>query len=104
LLQYFSDAELAPEAAELEGQAAAREGGGLQYSDRGVAISAEEPGPNHNFPSSFHKEIMQNGQKTVGDDGYTQYNRRGSMNGREGTYEIGVKDEQIVHRFLRPAP
>jgi hypothetical protein len=58
--------------------------------------------PNHNFPSSFDKEIIQTGQKTFGSDGYTQYNLRGSVNGQEGTYEIGVKGGQIEHRFFRP--
>jgi RHS repeat-associated protein len=83
------------------GEGAAEE---LPYSERVGARSAEDPGPNHNFPSSFDKEIMQNGQKTVGSDGYTQYNLRGSVNGREGTYEIGVKNGQIEHRFFRPDP
>jgi RHS repeat-associated protein len=92
------------EAAEGEGEAAGEVGEGLQYSDRVAARSAQDPGPNHNFPSSFDNEIIQNGQKTVGSNGYTQYNLRGSINGKEGTYEIGVQNGQIVHRFFRPNP
>jgi hypothetical protein len=87
--------------AELEAEAgkAAEE---LKYSDRVQARSAEDPGPNHNFPSSFDKEIIQNGKKTVGSDGYTQYNLRRSIKGKGGAYEIGTQNGQIVHRFFRP--
>ncbi|MFZ1971656.1 MAG: RHS repeat-associated core domain-containing protein [Candidatus Acidiferrales bacterium] len=88
--------EAAAEAAETEATE------GLEYSERVAARSAEEAGPNHNFPSSFDKEIIQNGEETVGSNGYTQYNLRGSVNGKEGTYEIGKQDGQIVHRFFRP--
>lgn len=92
------------EAAEGEGEAIGEAGEALQYSDRVAARSAQDTGPNHNFPSSFDSEIIQSGQKTVGNSGYTQYNLRGSINGKEGTYEIGVQNGQIVHRFFRPNP
>ncbi len=90
--------EAGAEAAETEASE------GLQYSERVAARSAEDAGPYHNFPSSFDKEIIQNGEKTVGSNGYTQYNLRGSINGQEGTYEIGVQNGQIVHRFFSPNP
>jgi hypothetical protein len=76
--------------------------GELKYSDRVEARSAEEPGPNHNFPRSFDREIMQNGQRTVGRNGYEQFNLRGSINGREGTYELGTQNGEVTHRFFRP--
>jgi hypothetical protein len=79
------------------------------YSARELARRAEEPGPNHNFPGSFDDEIFK-GNKRVISPTYTQYELRGTLNGRSGTYEIGVRpsssgrNEVIVHRFFRPDP
>jgi len=83
--------------------------------------AAEEPGPYHNFPTSFDEHILQ-GTRTVVSDKYVLYTERGSIGhpgrydldppraGRtiDGTYEIGVRPsdsgrtEVIVHRFFRP--
>jgi RHS repeat-associated protein len=91
------------------------------YSARVLMRSAEEPGPYHNFPTSFDDHIFQ-GTRTVVSDKYVLYAERGSMGhpGRydldpprpartlDGTYEIGVRPsdsgrtEVIVHRFFRP--
>ena len=77
------------------------------YSARELIRRAEEPGPNHNFPESFNEEIF-NGTRTVKSPNYTEYTQRGAMNGKEGTYEIGVRPsvsgrtEVITHRFFRP--
>ena len=65
------------------------------------------PNPNHNFPESFNGGIFK-GTKTKISDSYTQYTKRGTLNGRSGTFEIGVRpsnsgrSEIIVHRFFRP--
>jgi hypothetical protein len=65
------------------------------------------PNPNHNFPESFNKDIF-GGTKTKISDNYTLYSKKGNLNGRPGTYEIGVKPsvsgkiETITHRFFKP--
>jgi RHS repeat-associated protein len=91
------------------------------YSARVLIRAAEEPGPYHNFPTSFDEHILQ-GTRTVVSDKYVLYTERGSIGhpgrydldppraGRtiDGTYEIGVRPsdsgrtEVIVHRFFRP--
>lgn len=87
------------------------------YSTRELFRRAEEPGPYHNFPGSFDEQIFQ-GTRTVtpnywrvpkaglSNDGVL-YTQRGSINGRPGTFEIGVRPsvsgavEIIFHRFFR---
>jgi len=65
------------------------------------------PNPNHNFPESFNSDIFK-GTKTKVSDNYTLYTKPGNINGRSGTFEIGVKPsasgktEVITHRFFRP--
>jgi RHS repeat-associated protein len=91
------------------------------YSARVLLRSAEEPGPYHNFPSSFDDQIFQ-GTRTAVSDNYVLYTERGTLGrpGRydldpprpaqtmHGTYEIGVRPsasgqtEVITHRFFRP--
>jgi hypothetical protein len=50
------------------------------------------------------------GNRQVISDNYILYSQRGSINGVEGTFEIGVRpsasgrNEVIVHRFFRPDP
>ncbi len=83
------------------------------YSSRELQRRAENPrangspNPNHNFPESFNDEIFK-GTRTVVSDDYVLYTKRGVLNGKEGTYEIGVRpsasgrNEVITHRFFRP--
>jgi hypothetical protein len=77
------------------------------YSARELIRRAEEPGPYHNFPESFNAVIF-GGNRQVISENYILYTKRGSINGVEGTYEIGVRPsasgriEVIVHRFFRP--
>jgi len=69
--------------------------------------SNNSPNPNHNFPESFNKEIFK-GNKTIVNDNYNLYTKPGVLNGRSGTFEIGVRPsaskntEVITHRFFRP--
>lgn len=62
----------------------------------------------HNFPMSFDEIIFRQGQRIVKRPDYVEYLLRGTINGRSGTYEIGVRplpsgrNEVIVHRFFRP--
>jgi len=80
----------------------------------------EESGPMHNFPESFNAEIFQ-ASRTVTRDFFNvdkqalsndsiMYRAAGSINGKVGTFEIGVRPsvsgrtEIITHRFFNPAP
>ncbi len=55
-------------------------------------------------------DAVATGRRTVVSDTYVLYAQRGFVNGRTGTYEIGVRIsegggvETIVHRFFRPDP
>ena len=77
------------------------------YSARELMRRAQEPGPFHNFPECFNQEIFKGNRQVVSKD-YILYTERGSINGRTGTFEIGVRPsasgrtEVIVHRFFRP--
>ncbi|UQG58455.1 hypothetical protein MIH18_11830 [Marinobacter sp. M3C] len=83
------------------------------YSARELERRSEDPrtnntpNPNHNFPESFNAEIFK-GNKTVVNDNYHLYTKNGSLNGRSGAFEIGVRTsgsgrtEVITHRFFRP--
>jgi hypothetical protein len=78
------------------------------YSSRVLNRSADEPGPYHNFPFSFDEEIFRHGTRTVVKGDYVVYRLRGTLNGQEGTFEIGVRPsdsgrtETITHRFFKP--
>ena len=83
------------------------------YSARELKRRAEDPrtnntaNPNHNFPESFNAEIFK-GNRIFVSDKYHVYTRGGTLNGRAGVYEIGVKPsasgstEVITHRFFNP--
>ena len=88
------------------------------YSARVLLRSADESGPFHNFPETFDAQIFQ-GSRTVTYDFFTvdkkgllndgiMYRAPGSINGRTGTFEIGVRPsvsgrtEVIIHRFFKP--
>ena len=84
------------------------------YSARELKRRAENPrtnntaNPNHNFPESFNAEIFK-GKKTIVSDNYHLYTKPGTLNGRPGIYEIGVRPsasgrtEVITHRFFNPS-
>lgn len=78
------------------------------HSARELIRSGEESGPHHNFPGTFDGTIFKQGERRVIKDDYIQYDLRGTLNGRSGTYEIGVKPsasgrvEVIQHRFFKP--
>jgi len=91
------------------------------YSARVLVRSAEESGPFHNFPESFNQQIFNQGTRTVTPNFWrtpkpglsndsVMYRLPGSVNGVEGTFEIGVRPsvsgntEVIMHRFFRPNP
>jgi hypothetical protein len=66
-------------------------------------------GPNHQFPAMVEKWVFEGEKKVIKPD-YVLYTRRGTVNGVQGTYEIGVQPstsggvEEIKHRFFRPDP
>lgn len=89
------------------------------YSSRVLQRMANEPGPYHNFPGSFDATIFATGSRTVVPNKFTlrrpnlqsssiQYRLQGTINGRQGTYEIFTRpstsgrSELIMHRFFRP--
>jgi hypothetical protein len=89
------------------------------YSARELGRRAEDPGPYHNFPGSFDELIYNQGTRTVTQGFWrtpkpglsndsVQYRLPGSINGREGMFEIFVrpsisgKTEVVVHRFFQP--
>jgi hypothetical protein len=79
------------------------------YGQRVLSRAAEETGPYHNFPYSFDSEILGEGTRTELGNGYVEYTLPGSVNGVEGTFEIGVRPSNlssgemvITHRFFVP--
>jgi hypothetical protein len=89
------------------------------YSTRELLRRAEEPGPFHNFPESFNKQIFESGNRTVTLDYFNkarqglssdsiQYRLPGTVNGRDGVFEIFARPstsgntEVIMHRFFNP--
>lgn len=79
-------------------------------SARVLVRQADEAGPFHNFPASFDDQIFRQGQRLTVSEDYVQYTLRGAVNGRTGTFEVGVRPsasgrtEVITHRFFRPDP
>jgi hypothetical protein len=77
------------------------------YSARELGRSAEEAGAYHNFPAQFDKYVFEGTRKVVSDE-YVLFTRPGTLNGRPGVFEMGVKPslsggvEVIKHRFFRP--
>ena len=89
------------------------------YSARELIRRAQEPGLFHNFPESLDKTIFEQGTSTVTPNLWrtpkpglsndsVMYRLRGTINGVDGTFEIGVRPsssgntEVIMHRFFRP--
>jgi hypothetical protein len=76
--------------------------GGRNYDNR--VVNPGDPGPYHNFPTSFDEQIINDGGVTVTNDNpeYTQYELPGSLNGTDGNYEVGLDgDGNVVHRCFR---
>lgn len=56
----------------------------------------------HNFPYSFDDEILST-NPLLKVNGYKIFQQQGTMNGKNGVFEIGLtKDGIIDHRFFRP--
>ena len=71
------------------------------YAPRVRARGLHDP-KSHNFPYSFDDGIMAT-KPTRKPNNYKIYQKSGSMNGKEGVYEIGVRSDGVVdHRFFRP--
>ena len=77
------------------------------YSARELVRRSEAGDSFHNFPESFNDSIFK-GNRQVISDNYVLYTQRGSINGRKGVFEIGVRPsasgrtEVITHRFFNP--
>jgi RHS repeat-associated protein len=72
-----------------------------KYAGRVRARGVEDP-TSHNFPYSYDGEILSTKPK-VTSSGYKIYTLKGSMNGKQGVFEIGVNKSGIIdHRFFRP--
>lgn len=56
----------------------------------------------HNFPYSFDDAILST-KSIPKNNGYQIFQLNGTMNGKNGVFEIGLtKDGIIDHRFFRP--
>jgi hypothetical protein len=78
------------------------------YGERVLGRAVAEPGPYHNFPTSFDEGIL-GGTRTVVSDSYVEYTLPGTINGVDGVFEIGTRPaplsdggELITHRFFQP--
>jgi RHS repeat-associated protein len=72
----------------------------LKYDPRVRARAVEDP-VSHNFPYSFDEEILAT-KPIPQKNGYNIFQKAGTLNGKEGVFEIGVtKDGIIDHRFFR---
>ncbi|MDI3287316.1 RHS repeat-associated core domain-containing protein [Polyangium sp. 15x6] len=91
------------------------------FSARELMRRAEEPGPYHNFPEHYDQDVFERGTRTVTANFWRKprtgmsndavmYSLPGVLNGKQGTFEIGVRPsasgntEVINHRFFRPCP
>ena len=72
-----------------------------RYADRVRERALQDP-KSHNFPYSFDNVILDS-KPNLKPNGYQIFQSRGTMNGIEGNFEIGVNNENIIdHRFFRP--
>lgn len=71
-----------------------------KYASRVRARGVQDP-KSHNFPYRFDNGILAT-KAIPKSNGYRIHQKAGSMNGKEGVFEIGVrKDGVIDHRFFR---
>lgn len=72
----------------------------IQVVEHGISKLGNDAG--HNFPAFFDKDIINNGETIIGEDGYITRRLNGALNGHRGWYEIGGKVDngvwQIDHR------
>jgi hypothetical protein len=74
---------------------------GLNYAGRVRGRGVQDP-VSHNFPYSFDEGILATDPISKA-NGYNIFQKAGSMNGKDGLFEMGVtKDGVIDHRFFRP--
>jgi RHS repeat-associated protein len=78
------------------------------FGNRVLGRAVEAGDSYHNFPASFDIDILTRGTRTEISEGYVKYTLRGSINGRQGIYEIGARPsgladaEVITHRAFKP--
>jgi len=73
----------------------------FKYADRVRMRGVQDP-VSHNFPYSFDDAILAT-KPILKKDGYQMFQLKGTMNGKNGVFEIGLtKDGIIDHRFFRP--
>jgi hypothetical protein len=72
-----------------------------KYDSRVRARGVEDP-TSHNFPYSFDDKILSI-KPTVTSSGYKIFRLKGTMNDKNGVFEIGLKPNGVIdHRFFRP--
>ena len=73
----------------------------FKYADRVRMRGVQDP-VSHNFPYSFDDAILST-NPILKNNGYKMFQQSGTMNGKNGVFEIGLtKDGIIDHRFFRP--
>jgi hypothetical protein len=72
-----------------------------RYAPRVRMRGVEDP-TSHNFPYSFDKGILRT-RPILKNNGYQMFQKPGTMNGKNGVFEIGrLRNGVINHRFFRP--
>jgi hypothetical protein len=73
----------------------------FKYADR-VRMRAVQDPVSHNFPYSFDDAILST-SPILKNNGYKIFQQAGTMNGKNGVFEIGLTKGGIIdHRFFRP--
>jgi hypothetical protein len=73
----------------------------FKYADRVRMRGIQDP-VSHNFPYSFDDVILST-TPILKNNGYKMFQQAGSMNGKNGVFEIGLNSNNIIdHRFFRP--
>jgi hypothetical protein len=73
----------------------------FKYADRVRMRGVQDP-VSHNFPYSFDDAVLST-NPILKNNGYKMFQQTGTMNGKNGVFEIGLtKDGIIDHRFFRP--
>ena len=73
----------------------------FKYAKRVRARALQDP-VSHNFPYSFDDAILSS-QPLIKNNGYKLFQKVGTMNWKNGVFEIGLTKNGIIdHRFFRP--
>ena len=73
----------------------------FKYADRVRSRALQDP-VSHNFPYSFDDAVLKT-NPVIKNNGYKMFQQQGTMNGKNGVFEIGLtKDGIIDHRFFKP--